>query len=124
MIIYRFKIVGLTNEQKSRCCASVFLFIFLLSDAEPQLICLQISLWFAVICALTLILLRRKPLVPKSNRGSHIGATILHSNTKALDFQDENDLLIAAPVATKFWLHGSFLVVFVLAKNPKRPECF
>ena len=38
--------------------------------------------------------------------------------------EDKNDLLIAAPVATVFWLFGSFLVVFVQVKNPICPEWF
>ena len=38
--------------------------------------------------------------------------------------EDKNELLIATPVATVFWLFGSFLVVFVQVKNPRCPEWF
>ena len=38
--------------------------------------------------------------------------------------EDKNELLIATPVATVFWLFGSFLVVFVQVKNPICPEWF
>ena len=38
--------------------------------------------------------------------------------------EDKNELLIVTPVATVFWLFGSFLVVFVQVKNPICPEWF
>ena len=38
--------------------------------------------------------------------------------------EDKNELLIATPVATVFWLFGSFLVVFVQVKNPRCTEWF
>ena len=38
--------------------------------------------------------------------------------------EDKNELLIAIPVVTIFWLFGSFLVVFVQVKNPRCPEWF
>ena len=38
--------------------------------------------------------------------------------------EDKNELLIATPVATFFWLFGSFFVVFVQVKNPRCPEWF
>ena len=38
--------------------------------------------------------------------------------------EDKNELLIATPVATVFWLFGLFLVVFVQVKNPRCPEWF
>lgn len=38
--------------------------------------------------------------------------------------EDKNELLIATPVATFFWLFGSFLVVFVQVKNQRCPEGF
>ena len=38
--------------------------------------------------------------------------------------EDKKELLIATPVATFFWLFGSFFVVFVQVKNPRCPEWF
>ena len=63
-----------------------------------------------------------KGLFPTMDQARIISTATFASRMGAAE--DKNELLIAIPVVTIFWLFGSFLVVFVQVKNPRCPEWF